>query len=84
MSQRSGFNAGKYKGKDLSENQPCMFCGEPADSREDIIPSWINRQSFVPQGTARPVSHTSHGVKVKRVVSSVIGLLEDQGSVPEV
>lgn len=34
-----GFDNSRYRGKDLSNNQPCIFCSNPADSREDIIPS---------------------------------------------
>ena len=67
-SMSSTFNTGRYRGKDLSEDQPCMFCGEPADSREDIIPSWLARQSLVPPGTTRPVIYTSHGRGTEAVV----------------
>jgi hypothetical protein len=76
VSQNNRFDSGRYKGCDLSANQPCMFCGDPADSREDIIPSWLSRQSLVPPGTARPVTYSSHGATVKEWSSQTLAFLK--------
>jgi len=67
---------GKYKGRDLSADQPCMFCGMPADSREDIIPTWISRQNLLPPGTVEPVVYTSHGVPLKQWSSQTLAFLK--------
>ena len=53
-----------------------MFCGEPADSGEDIIPSWLARQSLVPPGTTRPVIYTSHGRELKQWSSQTLAFLK--------
>jgi hypothetical protein len=53
-----------------------MFCGEPADSREDIIPTWLTRQSIVPPGTLRPVTYTSHGKNVNEWSSQTLAFLK--------
>jgi hypothetical protein len=76
VSKGGTFARGKYKGDDLSENQPCMFCGMPADSREDIIPTWLTRQNLVPPGTAGPVTYTSHGETVKQWSSQTLAFLK--------
>lgn len=76
MSKGGVFNRGKYRGADLSENQPCMFCGLPADSREDIIPTWLTRQDLVPTGTAGPVKYTSHGETVNQWPSQTLAFLK--------
>jgi hypothetical protein len=67
---------GKYKGRDLSADQPCMFCGMPANSREDIIPTWVSRQNLVPPGTAEPVVYTSHGFPVNEWSSQTLAFLK--------
>ena len=76
MTQSGTFDRSRYRGRDLSENQPCMFCGNPADSREDIIPTWLARHSIVPPGTTRPVTYTSHGVEVNQWSSQTLAFLK--------
>jgi hypothetical protein len=69
-------NVRKYRGKQLSDDQPCIFCGEPADSREDIIPTWLNKQALMPPETTRPVTYTSHGVVLKEWTSQTLAFLK--------
>jgi hypothetical protein len=53
-----------------------MFCGMPADSREDIIPNWLTRQNLVPPGTAGPVTYTSHGETVRQWSTQTLAFLK--------
>jgi len=76
VSQSGSFDKGKYGGKDLSNNQPCMFCGELANSREDIVPTWLAKQNLVPPGITRPVTYTSHGVEVNQWSSQTLAFLK--------
>ena len=57
---------GKFTGKGLPGNPPFIFWGGPADSKEDLIPSWIARQSLTPPGSANPVTYSVHGAEVKK------------------
>jgi hypothetical protein len=67
---------GKFSGKGLPGNPPCMFCGRPSDSKEDIIPSWIARQSFTPPGSVNPVTYSVHGTEMKKWSSQTLAFLK--------
>jgi hypothetical protein len=79
VNQNGSFDKGRYRGQDLSENQACMFCGEPADSREDIVPTWIAKQRLVPPGDLQPVTYWSHGVAVHQWSSQTLAFLKIKG-----